>query len=58
MIVDLQNDFLHPDGAYGRAGQRAAEIAALTADAVTHAAGTYLDPGRYVQVTLMPDTAR
>ncbi|HEX8663354.1 MAG TPA: cysteine hydrolase, partial [Beijerinckiaceae bacterium] len=21
LLVDLQNDFLHPDGAYGRAGQ-------------------------------------
>ncbi|WP_185969865.1 cysteine hydrolase [Rhizobium straminoryzae] len=29
LIVDLQNDFLDPDGAYGRAGQTAAEIAAL-----------------------------
>ncbi|SMC49942.1 cysteine hydrolase [Rhizobium sp. RU36D] len=29
LIVDLQNDFLHPDGAYGRAGQTAAEIAEL-----------------------------
>jgi len=29
LIVDLQNDFLHRDGAYGRAGQGAAEIAAL-----------------------------
>ena len=29
LIVDLQNDFLHPDGAYGRAGQTAAAIAAL-----------------------------
>ena len=29
LIVDLQNDFLHPDGAYGRAGQSAPEIAAL-----------------------------
>ena len=29
LIVDLQNDFLHPDGAYGRAGQTSAEIAAL-----------------------------
>lgn len=29
LIVDLQNDFLHPKGAYGRAGQGAAEIAAL-----------------------------
>lgn len=31
LIVDLQNDFVHPDGAYGRAGQTAPEIAALPA---------------------------
>ena len=31
LIVDLQNDFLHSEGAYGRAGQGAAEIAALPA---------------------------
>ena len=29
LIVDLQNDFLHPEGAYGRAGQSAPDIAAL-----------------------------
>ena len=29
LTVDLQNDFIHPEGAYGRAGQGAAEIAAL-----------------------------
>ena len=29
VLVDLQNDFLHPDGAYGRAGVSAPEIAAL-----------------------------
>lgn len=29
LIVDLQNDFLHPEGAYGRAGQTSPEIAAL-----------------------------
>jgi ureidoacrylate peracid hydrolase len=29
LSIDLQNDFLHPDGAYGRAGQGAAAIAAL-----------------------------
>ncbi len=29
LVVDLQNDFLHPQGAYGRAGQGAPEIAAL-----------------------------
>lgn len=31
LIVDLQNDFLHPEGAYGRAGQNAPAIAALPA---------------------------
>jgi ureidoacrylate peracid hydrolase len=29
ILGDLQNDFLHPEGAYGRAGQTCAEIAAL-----------------------------
>ena len=29
LTIDLQNDFLHPEGAYGRAGQSAAAIAAL-----------------------------
>jgi ureidoacrylate peracid hydrolase len=29
ILGDLQNDFLHPDGAYGRAGQGSAAIAAL-----------------------------
>lgn len=31
LLCDLQNDFIHPDGAYGRAGQSAPEIAALPA---------------------------
>ena len=31
LIVDLQNDFLHPRGAYARGGQGAAAIAALPA---------------------------
>lgn len=31
LLCDLQNDFIHPDGAYGRAGQRAPAIAALPA---------------------------
>ncbi len=45
VLVDLQNDFLHPTGAYGRAGQGAASIAALparlkpVADAVRARAG-------------------
>ena len=29
MLVDMQNDFLHPEGAYGRAGQSCDAIAAL-----------------------------
>ncbi|GGH21108.1 hypothetical protein GCM10007036_25150 [Alsobacter metallidurans] len=29
LICDLQNDFIHPQGAYGRAGQTAPEIAAV-----------------------------
>ncbi len=31
LLVDMQNDFLHPRGAYGRAGVSAPEIAALPA---------------------------
>ena len=29
LLCDLQNDFVHPDGAYGRAGQTSPAIAAL-----------------------------
>jgi len=35
--------------------EQAADIAALTGTAVTQAAVKYLDPARYVRVTLMPD---
>ena len=38
--------------------EQAADIAALTGDAVTQAAVKYLDPNRYVRVTLMPDVTR
>ena len=31
VLVDMQNDFLHPQGAYGRNGQTSAAIAALPA---------------------------
>jgi len=31
LLLDLQNDFLHPEGAYGRAGVSAPEIAAVPA---------------------------
>jgi nicotinamidase-related amidase len=45
VLVDLQNDFLHPEGAYGRAGQKSPAIAALparlkpVADAMRRAGG-------------------
>jgi ureidoacrylate peracid hydrolase len=29
LLLDLQNDFIHPDGAYARAGQKSAAIATL-----------------------------
>ena len=29
LLCDLQNDFIHPDGAYGRAGLGNADIAAV-----------------------------
>ncbi|MTW17178.1 isochorismatase family protein [Rhodoplanes serenus] len=56
LIVDLQNDFLHPDGAYGRAGQGAPEIAALPerlkplADRLRAASGWIIS----TQFTLVP----
>ena len=39
----------------GVVSEQAAEIMALTGAAVTRAAVRYLDPARYVRVTLMPD---
>lgn len=56
LTIDLQNDFLHPDGAYGRAGQGADAIAALpdrirpVIDAVRAAGGHYIS----AQFTLVP----
>ncbi|MGI9415382.1 MAG: cysteine hydrolase [Hyphomicrobiales bacterium] len=56
VIVDLQNDFLHPDGAYGRAGQSVEAIAVLPArvrplaDAVRAAGGWIVS----TQFTLVP----
>lgn len=56
LTIDLQNDFLHPDGAYGRAGQSADAIAALPARiaplraALIAAGGTYIS----AQFTLVP----
>ncbi|MEM6711008.1 MAG: isochorismatase family cysteine hydrolase [Pseudomonadota bacterium] len=56
LTIDLQNDFLHPNGAYGRAGQSAESIAALPAriaqlvKALRDAGGTYIS----AQFTLVP----
>ncbi|MFV2035498.1 MAG: cysteine hydrolase family protein [Halocynthiibacter sp.] len=56
LIVDLQNDFLHPDGAYARGGQACADIAALpgrikpVADALRAAGGWIIS----TQFTLVP----
>ncbi len=56
LTIDLQNDFLHPDGAYGRAGQSAPAIAALPdrirplRDTMRAAGGTYVS----AQFTLVP----
>lgn len=56
LLVDLQNDFIHPDGAYARGGASAAEIAALPerlaplADAMRAAGGWIVS----TQFTLVP----
>ncbi|MGR3497063.1 cysteine hydrolase family protein [Citreimonas sp.] len=56
LTIDLQNDFLHPDGAYGRAGQGTDAIAALpervkpVVDAVRAKGGHYIS----AQFTLVP----
>jgi len=56
LIVDLQNDFLHAEGAYGRAGQAAGAIAALPAR-IAPLAGAIRARGGWVvsaQFTLVP----
>jgi len=56
VTIDLQNDFLHPDGAYGRAGQGSEAIGALpdrvrpVVDALRAKGGTYVS----AQFTLVP----
>ncbi len=56
LLVDMQNDFLHPEGAYGRAGQGAAEIAALPDRLVTLARAMRRAGGAIVSThfTLVP----
>ncbi|WP_306118915.1 MULTISPECIES: cysteine hydrolase [unclassified Roseitalea] len=56
LIVDLQNDFLHPDGAYARGGQTSDAIAALPAR-VAPVADALRNKGGWVvstQFTLVP----
>ena len=57
LTIDLQNDFLHPEGAYGRAGQSSAKIAALPARITPLARALRSKGGRYfsAQFTLVPD---
>ena len=56
LTIDLQNDFLHPKGAYGRAGQTSDLIAALpdrilpVVDALRASGGTFIS----AQFTLVP----
>ncbi|MEM6940925.1 MAG: isochorismatase family cysteine hydrolase [Pseudomonadota bacterium] len=56
LTIDLQNDFLHPEGAYGRAGQSAPSIAALPAKIEPVAAALRAKGGVFVsaQFTLVP----
>lgn len=57
LTIDLQNDFLHPEGAYGRAGQTAPHLVALPdriaplRDRLREKGGTFIS----AQFTLVPD---
>jgi nicotinamidase-related amidase len=56
LTIDLQNDFLHPQGAYGRAGQTAEAIAGLPARIAPLAEALRAKGGTYIsaQFTLVP----
>lgn len=56
LTIDLQNDFIHPEGAYGRAGQGAAAIAALPDRVAPLVAALRARGGSYfsAQFTLVP----
>ena len=70
LLVDLQNDFLHRDGAYGRAGQSVPAIAALPArlrplvervrarDGIVIATLFTLVPGRHGEPIIAPHLKR
>lgn len=57
LTIDLQNDFLHPEGAYGRAGQRSDAIAALPGRIAPLVPALKAKGGHYIsaQFTLVPD---
>ncbi|WP_227268250.1 cysteine hydrolase family protein [Roseobacter weihaiensis] len=57
LTIDLQNDFLHPECAYGRAGQTDEAITALPDRIAPLAAALRTRGGRYfsAQFTLVPD---
>lgn len=57
LTIDLQNDFIHPEGAYGRAGQSAPAIAALPDRIAPLIGALRAKGGRYfsAQFTLVPD---
>lgn len=59
LTIDLQNDFLHPKGAYGRAGQTAASIAALPERILPLKRALKAQGGTYIsaQFTLVPGPA-
>ena len=56
LTIDLQNDYLHPKGAYGRAGQGSAAIAALPARLLPLVQALRARGGHYIsaQFTLVP----
>ncbi len=58
LTIDLQNDFIHPNGAYGRAGQTAQSIAQLPDRIAPLVAALRAKDGRYfsAQFTLVPDS--
>ncbi len=59
MLIDMQNDFLHPQGAYGRAGQKSDAIAALP-DRLVGVAEAIRDAGGWIvstHFTLVPGKA-
>ena len=57
LTIDLQNDFIHPEGAYGRAGQGADSIAVLPDRLAPLARAIQAKGGRYFSAhfTLVPD---